>query len=94
MNTTDIVFSVVAGVLATPVASLVKRSHWSPNVKYVAALATSFVAAALVLLLRGDAWTATNVGEWLAAVVATSQTFYQLYFSHTELEDRLTSVGS
>lgn len=85
----------VAGGVMPPVVSWLKGQGWSTTVKTVFSMGVSLVVTAVVLLVTGNVDLASTE-FWASASVtwSVSQVVYQTYFKSTNVNDKLTSIGS
>lgn len=87
----------VAGVLVTLLASLIKNSEWDHKYKATVATVLSViagVAAAFVGVPVAELGTiASNLPQFILSIYGTSQLLYQFILRGTTLDDKLAEVG-
>lgn len=84
----------VGSAVIPPVVSLLKREHWSAQVKQAIAGLASIVVAVVGIALTVHNWSALNLTTLAALAYAGSQLVYGVYFRGSVVETRLTSLGS
>lgn len=89
----NVLLLLVAGLVVPPVASFLKKQSWSSRVKVILSAAVSFVVAAGVMAVQGDFSSIHNFIAQASVVWASALGFYHLYFSETDLNAWLESVG-
>ena len=88
----------IAGLIAAPVISFLKKQDWPDEIKQVVALGASAVIAFLSILLSGG-FNEVTINDWesltaqFGIVFVSSQVFYQQYFKNTEVNTKLENSG-
>ncbi len=82
------------GVVSSFLASLLKRTQWSHELKHFVALGTSLIAGAVLVLANGELANVTDVGQAATVVYAASQAFYHLILRDTAVESKLANTNS
>jgi hypothetical protein len=85
--------AVIAAFLM-PVISLLKKPTWSTSFSHVVALVAALIAAVAGAYVDGSVHTVGELVPYMGTAFATSQTLYTLYFSKTEVNAKLESIGS
>jgi hypothetical protein len=85
---------VLGALIAPPVVSLLKRSHWSPTVKqFVVALVSLAIAAAAIAIVSRRSFGLPFM-TLASFIFAGSQLIYGAYFRGSGADNYLTAIGS
>ena len=90
----EIFGSVGIGLIVVPFSSLLKKEHWDARLKVIIAILVSVVFSIGGLAAVGKLHNVNDVVTNAALVFSSATAFYKLYFSYTNVESLLSSIGS
>lgn len=93
MDGTALGTAAVVATMLIPVVSYIKARTWPSEIRYLVGLLAAFIAAFVGAVADGHVHNVKEFIPYLGTSFITAQTVYQMYFSKTELNAKLTDGG-